>query len=92
MLLARNGEEPAEENEVSERGCKLTRPGFASLLVALAGYCRCCTVRLRHPAGNVDLWNMLQLGAHITTCSSSIEHMTKLFNFPGYGRLEVDPV
>ena len=40
MWLARNGEEPTEENEVSERGFKFTRPGFASLLVALAGYCK----------------------------------------------------
>ena len=43
-------------------------------------------------ANSADKLNMLQLGAHITTCSSSFEHLTKFFNFPGYGRLEVDPV
>ena len=105
MWLARNGEEPAEENEVSERSFKLTLavvgdaaavgqreryvrfgivlpflmlwPGtadetvdhFFGILVFFTcvgifidiqflsvSLRRCCTVRLRHPAGNGDLW------------------------------------
>ena len=40
---------------------------------------------------SADKLNMLQLGGHITTCSSSFEHMTKLFNLPGWRRLESRP-